>query len=240
MTVPLSISVIVPLYNAADWIDQALDSVVAQATGEEETTENETTGGREIEIQEIIIVNDGSTDGSGDRVRDWGAHHPQAPLRLWEQANAGPSAARNAGLEQASGAAIAFLDADDYWPVDALVQHARVMARHDADIARGLSQLVSANREPLSAPFRLPGMPTALVRRSAFERVGFFDPQLRGSEDVDWFLRAEDAGIKLVEHEALVHFYRRHGANTTEGKSLAELEFHRVLKRALDRRRAAR
>ena len=90
-------SVIMPAYNRAAFIGAALHSVVAQTLGD----------------WECIVVDDGSTDGTCAVVREMAAKEPR--IRLIEQANAGPGAARNKGAAAATGKYLAFLDSDDLW-----------------------------------------------------------------------------------------------------------------------------
>ncbi len=90
----MRISVVIPAYNAGKYVGRAIDSVLAQNRA----------------ADEIIVVDDGSTDDTAEVVGGYGER-----VRLIRQANAGASAARNAGIEAASGEWIAFLDADDEW-----------------------------------------------------------------------------------------------------------------------------
>lgn len=97
-------SIIIPVYNASAYIEQSLTSVFAQSYGD----------------FEVIVVDDGSTDDTVDRVNKF-SHHQS--LRYVYQTNAGPAAARNTGLQLATGELIAFLDADDLWHPGKLAAH---------------------------------------------------------------------------------------------------------------------
>ena len=94
MTTPMEICVIIPAYNASQYIDQAINSVVMQT----------------VPITEIIVVDDGSTDNTSEIVKTVAPN-----VILVKQSNSGPSAARNRGLDLAQGDVVAFLDADDLW-----------------------------------------------------------------------------------------------------------------------------
>lgn len=231
MSGTLLVSVIVPVFNRAGYLGAALDSIDMQELN-----------GVELEV---IVVNDGSTDGSGTVAERWAAAHPEVSCRCLEQANAGPGAARNAGVAAARGEMLAFLDADDLWPSDGLrknVEEWHGSAQARPKVVLGLTQAFISVAEagaPVSEtePFRFLNVGAGLFEREVFERAGGFDPTLRGSEDVDWFLRARDAGLGLRSHGEVTLWYRRHGENMTRGQSLADLDFHLALKRSLDRRR---
>jgi len=97
------ISIILPLYNKAPYVTKALESIASQTYHD----------------YEVIIVNDGSTDDSAAIVEQW-LHENSCRCRLITQANAGVSAARNRGIDEANGEYLAFLDADDWWSPDFL------------------------------------------------------------------------------------------------------------------------
>jgi GT2 family glycosyltransferase len=78
---------------------------------------------------------------------------------------------------------------------------------------------------------------SALMRKSVFDRVGLFDETMRYSEDVDWFMRAREAGAAIVTIDAVTLLYRQHEQNMTRGKSTSELNVLKALKKSLDRRR---
>lgn len=94
----IKISVIIPLYNAARFIEPCLESVCAQS----------------LANIEILCINDGSSDNTAEIIRTWRAREPR--IRLLEQKNSGSGAARNLGLRQARGEFVAFMDGDDWYP----------------------------------------------------------------------------------------------------------------------------
>jgi glycosyltransferase involved in cell wall biosynthesis len=104
--VPAPVSVILPLYNKAAYIRRALDSIAGQTYPD----------------FEVLIVNDGSSDGS----ETIAAGYPDPRFRVIHQANAGPGAARNRGIAEARGEWVAFLDADDEWNPDFLMRSLEV------------------------------------------------------------------------------------------------------------------
>ena len=224
--VPL-VTVVIPVYNGSRFIPDAVGSILAQ----------------DYPALEIIVVDDGSTDGIEEVVR-------QLPVdvRLLRQGNQGPASAKNRGIRDASGEIIGFLDADDLWPAGNL----EVMVGHlegdpTLDVVIGRAQ--STRYSPSESPGEYLGDPresfpycvaAALYRRRVFESVGLFDPALRFGEDSDWYLRAEEGGARILRIDQISLFARRHDRNMTRGKSLLELNALRVFKKALDRQRAQR
>jgi glycosyltransferase involved in cell wall biosynthesis len=190
------VSVIIPAYNAAATIAGTVDSVVGQTFND----------------FEIVCVDDGSTDPTREIIRGYGSR-----VRLVEQANNGPAAARNNGARHSSGEYLAFLDADDLWMPSFLE---RSVAALDADHSLSMvyCNAALADSEGVALDTTLVGigfdhapslnelltqlwpiMPSAvLARRSAYDRCGGYRDELRGAsfrfEDVDFWIKMREQG----------------------------------------------
>jgi len=206
---PGLISVVMPCYNAAPYVAEAIGSVMRQTYGE----------------VEIIVVDDGSTDGSTDIVSELisrfpGRIHPLFTSRL------GPYPARNRGLRAARGEFVAFLDADDWWLPETLEQLHRALSERDADIAYcgwqnvgegvGSAPYVPPEYEkadPVEAFLRSCPWPihAALLRRSVVDRIGGFSERRFSSMDYDFWLRALALTRRIVRVDEVMAFYRWHG-----------------------------
>src|SRR6185503_20230064 len=219
------VSVVIPVFNGERFLREAVESVLIQ----------------QYAPVEIIVVDDGSTDGTANVARSL----PET-VRYLYQTNQGPAAARNRGIEQAKGSLVAFADADDLWPRGKLELQLPYLINDPAvDIVLGRIQqmLLSSpadgqiqSQEFAEAAFSV-NLGSAVVRKSVFERVGLFDETMRYSEDVDWFMRARESGAAIVTIDAVTLLYRQHEENMTRGKSTAELNVLKALKKSLDRRR---
>lgn len=218
----LSISVIVPVYNGVRYLGEAIASI----------------GRQDLAPLEIIVVDDGSTDGTAALVESLGA----AVRGVW-QPNSGPAAARNCGIALARGELVAFLDADDWWPPsslrrqhDCLCQHAelggvlgatQLMVRGDASDAAWV---------PWGAPQPTLNLGGALIRRSVFDQVGVFGREFAFAEDADWILRAREAGIRFGIQRGVALMARRHDDNMTNQLQPSEAYLALALRRSLARR----
>jgi len=215
----MMISVIIPTFNGAATLCDAVESVRAQ----------------NIPVQ-IIIIDDGSTD---ETPRVIGGLENVVSLR---QTNAGPAAARNSGVTLATAPLLAFLDDDDVWLPTKLTARLRTLDEHPEAIGTlGLTTVQVQERDgwrTLPEAYLAPNLGAALFRREAFDGDGWFDATLPASEDVDFLLRLRDAGRKVITTNDIVLSYRRGANNMTRGKDLRELRLFEVLKRSLDRRRA--
>jgi glycosyltransferase involved in cell wall biosynthesis len=219
------ISVIIPAYNAAGFLSDAIDSALAQ----------------QYPQLEIIVVDDGSIDRPSDVASRYGER-----VRCARQDNAGPAAARNRGIRMARGEFLAFLDADDLWPADKLqIQMARFADEPALDVVAGRIQYVRLDGaaeldlrfEDARNTVTHVHLGSAVCRRRAFDRVGLFDESLRFSEDHDWYLRAREEALSILVLREITLLYRLHGGNMTRNATSQQLGLARVLKKSLDRRR---
>jgi glycosyltransferase involved in cell wall biosynthesis len=229
-----SLSVVIPTYNRAALLPAAIASVRAQAHP----------------ALELIVVDDGSTDETAEIVRARG----DVDLYV-RQENAGPAAARNAGIRRAHGEWIGFLDSDDLWTPDALRLHAQAVAEHGAQpIVLGESRFEnldgSAPDPARVPPAKVSGVSaeryryllqchfgSAFFRRSVFDEIGLLDESLRFREDREFFQRAQTAGIPMLRHSGVVQVRRFHDFNMTLDTDQMTFATPRFLKRALDLRR---
>ena len=219
------VSVIIPAYNCERFIAEAVESVRRQDH-------------RPIEI---IVVDDGSTDGTSAHVKNLGKD-----IRYVHQSNRGPAAARNRGIEMAKGEVFAFLDADDYWPENKLeIQLAHLRKYPRIEVVLGRIQFTGSLTEA-DMKIRFDGPDNTMVninlgsgifKRAVFEKVGIFDESLRHFEDHDWFLRAREKDVSMVILENITLYYRRHENSMSSRKSEDDPTMIQILKKSLDRRR---
>ncbi|MFZ0657189.1 MAG: glycosyltransferase family 2 protein [Candidatus Binataceae bacterium] len=202
------VSVIIPAYNAADTIGQALESAFAQS----------------FKDYEVVLVDDGSTDAIDAAIAPY-----RDRIKLIRQRNRGISGAKNAGVAAASGDYLAFLDADDIWMPERL---ARTVAVLEADprcvlvsggattidkdgtpsveysieraaiVTPGLAEIVSGRTQIKAS--------SILIRRAIFARAGGFDEaafgRVRGGEDVYLYSLASEHGTIRIVPEALMKY----------------------------------
>jgi glycosyltransferase involved in cell wall biosynthesis len=222
----MKISVIVPLYNARAYIVEAIDSILAQSR----------------KADEIVVVDDGSTDGGADLLAAFGAQ-----VRVIRQANAGAATALNRGIASATGDAVAFLDADDLWVADKLERQQSVLhAKGSVDCVFGLIQqfderVGAGGPRVLQEPQRGVSRIGLLVRRAAFDRFGLFDESMRIVEFVPWYARASILGLRAEMLDHVVAYRRIHGNNSgIVRRGQQQQESLMGLKQALDLRRQRR
>jgi glycosyltransferase involved in cell wall biosynthesis len=219
------VSVVIPVRNGARYLGEAIESVLGQ--------------GREVEV---IVVDNGSMDGSQALAQSFGS-----PVRVMDEPQPGAAAARNAGVRQARGEYLAFLDADDVWMQGKLQrQLAELEAREDLDMVFSFGEnflspeLAESQRQAVQfveapGPFIIPS--AMLARRESFLKAGPL-PDLREGEFIAWYGMALAMGLRSeVVPETLLR-RRVHLTNSTRVESHSA-DLLRAAKMVLDRKKVA-
>ncbi|MGY1425079.1 glycosyltransferase family 2 protein [Lysobacter sp. A289] len=209
MTDSIQVSAIIPTFNRRELVSRAIDSVLAQTR----------------RVDEIVVVDDGSTDGTAAALRERFGNRVQ---HVW-QANAGVSAARNHGMAIAGGRYFALLDSDDEWLPDktarqlawleshpeagmVLCDVARVDEQHrEIDVFRRRDVIREDGwvlRWILHNPALVPA--SVMMRREVFDDIGGFDESLRTAEDIEYHLRVARCWQVGVVDQVLVRAMRGH------------------------------
>jgi glycosyltransferase involved in cell wall biosynthesis len=220
-----TVSCIIPAFNCARYLSEAIDSVLAQ----------------DYRPSEIIVVDDGSTDGTADVALSYKNH-----VRYLRQANAGPAAARNYGLRVASGDFMALLDADDIW-------HPEKLRRQMACFRPGLDICVAhvqnfwipelkeeAKRfenHRIAKPLAGYCTGTLVARKDRFDSVGHFNERLKHGDVKEWFIRAAEQGAVMQLLPDVLLYRRLHYSNISRAVSAAFDDHLRIIKGSLERRR---
>ena len=212
------VSIIIPAYNSAKYLLEAIESVLNQTYAD----------------YEIIVIDDGSTDNTSKVIEPCLQH-----IRYFQQENQGVSAARNRGLDLARGELIAFLDADDiFMPYKLEEQVAVFDAQPEVGIVNSGFRIIKEDGEfvtdverwreiPDLTPeiwlLHKPVLPSAMMfRREWFDKVGGFDCRFFSSEDVEITLRMVAKGCQATWLPKITVYYRRHDRSATWGNALRQ------------------
>jgi GT2 family glycosyltransferase len=223
-----TVSAVITTFNYARFIPAAIESVLSQT----------------LRPDEIIVVDDGSTDDTAEVV----ARYAERGVRYVYKENGGGSSARNAGIAASKCELVAFLDADDRWlphklerQVEQMVKHPQValvsggewqvdeQGEHPYLVARETLEAARVFKKILVENF-IGNTSLALVRRSVFDKVGAFDEKVPLGHDWDMWLRIAKAYPISVIGEPLI-YYTRHSGSLSAGKIeqryRSNREFHR-------------
>ena len=220
------VSVIIPAYKAKLYVAEAIESVLAQA----------------YTHFEIIVIDDGSTDGSAEVVKQFSV------VQYCFQPNAGISAARNYGIERTQGDFFAFLDADDVWDKNKLTLQLTAFEENPGlDIVFGhvkqfySPELTGTQKDKTLFKELMPGYipSTMLIKRDSFFRVGLFETHWKMGEFASWYLRSLEQGLQNLMLPDLVTWRRIHETNNGIKQRVSINDYVRIIKASLDRRRAA-
>jgi teichuronic acid biosynthesis glycosyltransferase TuaG len=220
------ISVVIPCYNVRDYVAEAIRSALSQT----------------VLPAEIIVVDDGSTDGSDSIVA---AFAPR--VNLVRQKNAGPSAARNSGIRLSTGDLIAFLDADDAWEPDKLARQVTALRDHPPAVLCH-TQMRIVDRAGCPGDLGWGGTygkyddlllgcgvctSSVLVHRAALFSAGLFDPLYAAAHDYDLWLKLARLGPMVPIPDPLVR-YRWHSSNVSSQYLRTHRETIEIMTRHLD------
>jgi len=220
------VSAIVIAYNGERFLAEALRSIEAQ----------------DYSPIEVLVVDDGSTDRTAAIARSFDF------VRYIYQPNRGEAAARNTGVQEAEGAVLAFLDADDLWAPSKISTHINHFRQHP-HIGYAFAHMqvflepgtewppwLDTKLKTQAAPSYLP---SALVAcKSVIEEVGHFDPSYRHCCDLDWLIRARDASIPFAVLPETLAYRRIHGANMTYRREAVDAARFRALRASIKRKRS--
>jgi len=228
----MKLSVIMPVYNREAYVGAALRSLLRQRDGAD---------------LDIIVINDGSIDGSVEVVRSMMSE--ASCIRLFQQANMGVTKARNAGLRQLlpETGFVSFLDSDDISPAGRFKDDLALFETDPGlDLAYSLmtlaDQLDDETLEPAAdshcVTVRGVHLSAGIFTRRLVDRIGDFDTDFSQAEDTDYLLRTFESGPNYVMPDTVGLYYRRHAGNMTKAPDIPRREFMRALHKSMKRRRA--
>lgn len=228
----MMLSVVVPVYNRERYIASALKSLIRQSV--------------DVDI-DVVVVDDGSTDGSGDAVR--ALMREATCIRLFQQANLGVSKARNAGLAQLLPRTefVSFLDSDDISPAGRFKADLACFDRDPGlDLTYSLmNEVDEIDDEALQPAANCRSVITrgvyvgaGIFHRRVVERVGSFDETLTQAEDIDYLLRVFEGAPKFALPDTVAVHYRHHSGNMTRQNDVRLREHLRAIQKSMRRRKA--
>lgn len=223
-----AVTAAIPVRDGEAYLAEAIESVLAQSRP----------------CEQLIVVDNGSTDRSAEIARGYGA-----AVELVAEPRQGIGVARNAALGAARGSHIAFLDADDLWePQKTAQQLAAFEADPDLQLVFGhVRQFVSPDLAVTeAAELRVPDDPqpgvylgAMLGSRSAIETIGPWPEEVKVSDGLTFMLTARELGLRQAMLPEVVTLRRVHGRNHSIRNRGERAEFARLLKGSIDRRRSA-
>ncbi|TGQ01888.1 MULTISPECIES: glycosyltransferase [unclassified Mesorhizobium] len=228
----MRLSVIMPVYNREAYVGAALRSLLRQGDAAD---------------LDIIVIDDGSTDGSVEAVRAMMDDH--SCIRLFRQENMGVTRARNSGLRQLKPEAelVSFLDSDDISPAGRFGADVELFRKNpDLDLTYSRMMLVDkiddGTLEPMadsnSITVRGIHLSAAIFARRLVARIGDFDEDFVQAEDTDYLLRGFEIGPRYVLPDTVALYYRRHAGNMTRQEDVQSREFLRAIYKSMKRRKA--
>jgi glycosyltransferase involved in cell wall biosynthesis len=226
-----TVSVVMPNYNASEYVQETIESVLQQTF---------------VDF-EFLVIDDGSTDDSVDIIQRYSQQDSR--IKLFTQSNQGVSITRNNGIQKASGEFIAFLDSDDIWLPDTLATHVQhLTANPSLGLSFGRVEFMSSDSKPTGKysnsrlrnlkPKHLyeenhPITPSnAVIRRAVLEQIGGFDKDLGCFADAELFLRVICHGWKIEGLNQVLVYYRINSGGMSSQLYRMEEEWERFSQQA--------
>lgn len=228
----MRLSVIMPVHNREAFVGAALRSLLRQ---------------RDAADLDIIVIDDGSTDGSAEAVRSMMEENPC--IRLFRQPNMGVTRTRNTGLRllEPETELVSFLDSDDISPARRFEADVELF-RSDPHLDLTYSKMMLVDKidderlEPAAdshiITVRGIHLSAAIFARRLVERIGSFDEAFCQAEDTDYLLRTFESGPRYAMPETVALYYRRHPGNMTRQTDVQSREFMRAIHKSMNRRKA--
>lgn len=216
---PKLVSVIITVFNGEKYISETLQSIIDQ----------------KYSNLEIIVVDDGSTDNTASKIKQF-----PADISYHYQANSGIATGWNKGVLKAKGKYISFIDADDVWMKDKLISQVQFLENHpDVDIVFGYAQEFYESEKHQKKKDPIPGISagTMMIRKDRFLDVGYFNPEWRKGIFSDWYLRAMELELSIHMEKSVVLQRRIHDSNHGIVQRDKYVDYVRMLKKSLDRKR---
>lgn len=223
------LSIVIPVRNGENFLQEALDNITAQGINH---------------MAELLLVNDGSTDGTQEICEAFQQKN-LLPTTILNTPGLGPAAARNQGIQCAKGLYMTFMDHDDLWVESKAIRQIKLLNEHPEHMMIvGKVQFFSADPSRLDY-FHFRHTDNALhhvhlgaitCRKELFTQVGLLDEDLPYSEDHDFFLRCREQGITIFYDDQISYRVRLHDTNMTKDKSLQDMHVLKVIRASLKRR----
>lgn len=227
MATSIRLSVILPVKNGANFLQEALNSLQENLS----------------DLDEVICIDDDSTDQTCQILTHF---QDLIPLKIFQRKSTTVADNRNFGIQNAQGKYITFIDHDDYWPKNRVQSHIDILTHNsEINVVRGKTSIVHHNlvkrkgnhpKEPVKTLHHV-NLGAMTFRSEVFRSVGMFDETLKFSEDQDFFMRISDADIKILSINEVSLYYRIHTKNMTAQVPTSELMLTNVLLRSIKRKR---
>lgn len=230
LTESIKSSIVITNYNQGIFLNRSINSALNQSAN--------------ADSYEVIVVDDGSTDDSVNIIKNIIRSNRSRNIRIVEKSNGGTSSARNAGIKEATGEYIGFLDADDeYLPKKLALSTEYLSLAEEVGLVYSdyfeINSMTNTTRYAIKPDFNYQKLKVfcivstnSFIKKSIIPRVGLFNETIRIIEDYDYWLRIVNSGYMALRIPEPLFNYYQHGNNKTVTSSREDIELeHRNLNR---------